>query len=99
MIRYGRVSGHTNLVGSELVHNHFIHVELKEARRRRSLHEDRFYSGKMIAEIYLREQQLAIFIASGNTEGVPCTIRRRSDVGGKLVDVEDIEEENKHALA
>jgi hypothetical protein len=99
MISYGRVSGQSKLVGSELSHSHYMRLTISEAKQYRNLHEDRFHEHKEIVKINLTEQQWATFISSPNTSGVPCTIRYRPDSSAKLTEMPPVEEENKHELA
>lgn len=98
MISYGRVNGRTKLVGSELQHQNFIHLEIETAKKWRNHHSDKFYADKTVVEIYLTEQQWATFISSPNTSGVPCTFRRKP-ASNEFIQIPSLEEEDKHELA
>lgn len=99
MIRYGRISGHATLVGSDLKHQHFMGIEISTAVKNRNLSEDVFYSRSPILKINMSEHQWASFIASPNTGGVACTIDRRPDPEAKMIGIAPPEEDNKHDLA
>ncbi len=100
-IRCGRRQGHARLVGSELVHQHYVTLEICRAHKYRSLHEDRFMGGVTpLVEVNLSEHQWASFVASMNMgSGVPCTITYGPPDGAKGEQKPGIVEPNKHDLA
>lgn len=74
MIRAARVTGGTSLFQSDLMHQHFVIVEISRASRKRDLNSDWVHSGEELIEVAMSEAQWASFVSSMNTSGVPCTI-------------------------
>jgi hypothetical protein len=62
------------LFQSDLQHREYIRVEVHEGTRSRDLKHDWVYPGKRVCEFSMSMSQFASFVASGGTEGVPCTI-------------------------
>ncbi len=75
-----------NLFGSSVRHHNFITLTISQAERVRSLHSERAFSGKMIAEIRLSPVQLSELLTSINSIGVPCTLKYYRGPEGKLID-------------
>lgn len=78
MIGAQRVYGHVDdLYGSDLDHNGFIRITLKESYKTRTLNHDHYFGGKTLFEIDMTPSQFAEFITSLNIgDGIPCTLRR-----------------------
>jgi hypothetical protein len=73
-----RASGAGYLFGSDALHHHFVHIEVRHAELRRHLSHDWISSGggKPVTEIWMTEAQWARFVSSfGDGTGTPCTIR------------------------
>lgn len=99
-IRCGRVSGHTRLFGSELVHQHYVSVQICRATKTRSLHDDRIFGHRPFVEINMSEHQWASFVSSMNMgSGVPCTITDGPPDGTQIEAKPGLIEPNKHDLA
>jgi hypothetical protein len=62
------------LFQSDVRHSEFVQLAVHEATRKRDLKHDWVHPGKVVCEISLSMSQFASFVASGGTEGVPCTI-------------------------
>lgn len=70
-----RVSGHTNLYGSEFVHNNFISIRINRSKTSRSLSRDWMQPKEELIEVMLSEAQWATFVSSMNIGGgVGCTL-------------------------
>jgi hypothetical protein len=70
----------TYLFDSDMRHQHYVVVTLRQARRTRDLNHDRIMADSRlpIVEVAMSEAQWASFVSSMNTgDGVPCTIERR----------------------
>jgi len=79
---FHRVSGGNRpLYGSDLKHGNTIQFTLESSSCRQDLGRNWFGGGDMIAEIEFSQVQFAELLTSMNTEGVPCTIRYRADMG------------------
>ena len=84
---YGRAVFHrTNggdrpLYGSDLKHGNTIQFTLESSSCRQDLGRNWFGGGEMIAEVEFSQIQFAELLTNMNTEGVPCTIRYRADMG------------------
>lgn len=59
---------------SDLRHPEYIRITVNEATRKRDLARDWVHPGKEVCEVSMSMAQFASFVASGGTEGVPCTI-------------------------
>jgi hypothetical protein len=82
-ISVSRVSGDSNLYGSEFRHQHFMMIRIHESEEHRGLSYTRYHERKLVAEVALSESQYATMISSPNQgSGVPCTLY---SVGGKTV--------------
>lgn len=77
MVSFGRVTGGDNvLFGSSIKHNDRIRLTIKHGEQDRTLHEDRYYGRKRIAEVEMSYSQFAECIGAMNVgDGVPCTIQ------------------------
>jgi hypothetical protein len=74
-IRAGRVTGRTNLYGSDFSHHNFISISIKRSALHRNLHTDWYHGGEELIEVDLSEAQWATFVSAMNIgDGVPCTI-------------------------
>lgn len=62
------------LFQSDLRHPEYIRLTVREAARKRDLKHDWVHPEKMVCEVSMSMAQFASFVASGGTEGVPCTI-------------------------
>jgi hypothetical protein len=72
-----RVSGRTNLYGSDFSHNSYVVVRIHPSELHRSLSRDSHFAGvRPIAEVAMSEAQWATFVSSFNMGGVPCTIQQ-----------------------
>lgn len=101
MLGASRVTGKMRLVGSDLVHHHFISVRLVRATKTRSLSTD-WWHGEIspIVEVYMSEAQWASFVSSMNIgSGVPCTLHRGPQAGATIVDYPPVKEKSRHELA
>jgi hypothetical protein len=66
------------LFDSDVRHQHYVVVQVSEAGRNRSLHQDRVRDGKKIVEFSMSEAQWASFVSSMNSgTGVPATLNFR----------------------
>lgn len=74
-ISAGRVSGSTNLFGSEFRHHNYISIKINKACMFRSLSRDWPFAREEIIEVNMSEAQWATFISSLNTSGTRCTLR------------------------
>ena len=85
MISWGRSSGKDiSLFGSELNHDHLIHITVSGASRVRDLNKDRYHDEDVVVDLHMSAAQFSEFITTPNTTGVPCTIRHRIDHDGLL---------------
>lgn len=67
--------GEFYLFGSRLKHNDTITLQISEGESERSLKDDRYLDGKLLATVRLSEVQWASLICSLSTgPGVPCTL-------------------------
>jgi hypothetical protein len=84
---YGRAVFHRTsgsdrpLYGSDLKHGNTIQFTLESSSCRQDLGRNWFGGGDMIAEVEFSQIQFAELLTNMNTEGVPCTIRYRADMG------------------
>lgn len=62
------------LFQSDLQHQEYIRITVHEATRKRDLKHDWVHARRMVCEVSMSMAQFASFVASGGTEGVPCTI-------------------------
>ena len=77
-ITVGRISGQTHLFGSDVKHQHFVEISIREGEVRRHLSMNWYSGRKKIVSVWLTEMQWAQFVSSFNQgEGTPCTIRDR----------------------
>lgn len=74
-IRLSRPSGHHNLFGSAVVHQHAINLEITYATMRRHNNSDWLLQGKSIIEVTLSEAQFAQCITGVGGLPTPVTIR------------------------
>lgn len=74
------------LFGTDIETRSPIRLTISEAEQTRSLCRNRFFARKSIVEIELSPLQWAEFLTSGNTSGVPCTLRYVN--GEKMPEVE-----------
>ena len=84
---YGRAvfrrtnGGNRPLYGSDLKHGNTIQFTLESSSCMQDLGRNWFGGGDMIAEVEFSQVQFAELLTNMNTEGVPCTIRYRADMG------------------
>lgn len=72
-----RVSGNTELYGSEFKHQHVIGITLTRSKQVRNLSNDWFFPQEELFKLYMSEAQFASFITGmGLGSGSPCTIAR-----------------------
>ena len=78
-----RVSGHTNLYGSDFDHQHYVTISIHKSELHRGLSRDWHFAREEYIEVSLSEAQWATFVSSMNVgSGVPCTLNHH---GGKGV--------------
>jgi hypothetical protein len=83
MIGASRVSGHTNLFGSDFHHNNYMVVRIKGAEFHRSLNRDWHMGRESYIEVAMTESQWATFVSAPNIgDGTPCTLTQH---GGKRI--------------
>lgn len=81
-IMVSRVSGITNLYGSDFKHHSYVVIRIARSELHRSLSRDWFHSRERLIEVALSEAQWATFVSAFNVgEGVPCTIERINNTG------------------
>lgn len=79
---FHRVSGgNRSLYGSDLKHGNTIQFTLESSSCKQDLGRNWFGGGDMIAEVEFSQVQFAELLTNMNTEGVPCTIKYRADMG------------------
>lgn len=72
-----RMSGHTELYGSEFKHQHVISITLTRSKQVRNLSNNWFFPQEELFKVYMSEAQFASFVTSmGLGGGSPCTIAR-----------------------
>ena len=77
MISWSRLSGGARpMFGTEIKTSNPIRLEICHAEECRDLSKNWCFPRKQIIEIELSPIQWAEFLTSGNTSGVPCTIKR-----------------------
>ena len=77
MVSLNSRSGNHPLFGVDYPTGHSLTLKVHRAVFERSLHRTHLYERESIIEIELSEVQWARLVASMNSTGVPCTIRRR----------------------
>ena len=82
-----------DLFGTEVKTDHPITVRICHAEEARDLCRDWFFPRKEIIEVDLSPIQWAELLTSGNTNGVPCTIRR---INGEIMSKPDASEIKEH---
>jgi hypothetical protein len=83
LIGASRVSGSTQLYGSDFTHNAYMTITIRRSNLRRSLSRDWHSGREELIEVALSEAQWATFVSAPNVgEGVPCTLQH---VQGKMV--------------
>lgn len=76
MISWSKTSGSARaLFGTEIDTANPIKLEISHAEENRELSKNWYFPKKQIVEIELSPIQWAEFLTSGNTSGVPCTIK------------------------
>jgi hypothetical protein len=77
VVEVSRLQGHATLVGSEVTHQHFFLIKIKEAECVENYGERTFYSrNNSLVEIFLTPNQFVDMITNvGMACGTPCTIR------------------------
>lgn len=73
MISVSRVSGRTNLFGSDFEHQNYVVITINDADLHRDLSRDWVFPRKQVIEVAMSEAQWATFVSSFNSGGVPCT--------------------------
>ena len=75
-ISASRVSGQTNLYGSDFSHQNYVTITLSASEVDRHLSNDWHHGKNELFEVALSEAQWATFVSSMNVgSGVPCTIQ------------------------
>lgn len=82
-IGISRVSGHADLFGSYVGHQHYISLHINPATMHRDAYSERIHGGiDRYIEVAMSEAQWAALIGSANVgSGVPCTLQHLSDPG------------------
>lgn len=74
-IRASRVSGHTTLNDSEIVHGEYVQITVNTTTRRRNLNRDWWHSRDRIIQIDMSLAQWGAFVSSfGDGGGIPVTL-------------------------
>lgn len=74
-IAASRVSGATNLYGSDFVHHNFIEITLRRSELNRDLSHDWHFATDELISVRLSEAQWATFVSTLNGgRGIPCTL-------------------------
>jgi len=74
-ISASRVSGATNLYGSDFTHQHYVSITIQSSELCRDLNRDRYHPTKRLVQVSMSLAQWATFISSMNVAaGSPCTI-------------------------
>lgn len=82
-IGISRVTGRTNLYGSDFQHQHYITITICRSDLHRHLNRDWNFGQDELIKVALSEAQWATFVSSPNIgSGVPCTLTR---LNGQLV--------------
>lgn len=77
-----RVSGGTNLYGSDFTHQRSVEINLHKSELHRSLSSDWYYQAEKILSLSMTEAQWATFVSSiGVGGGVPCTVDYMQGIG------------------
>ena len=77
MVSWSRLSGGARpMFGTEIKTSNPIRLEICHAKECRDLSKNWYFPRKQIVEIEFSPIQWAEFLTSGNTSGVPCTIKR-----------------------
>lgn len=80
MVSWSRLSGGARpMFGTEIKTSNPIRLEICHAEECRDLSKNWYFPRKRIVEIELSPIQWAEFLTSGNTSGVPCTIKQIND--------------------
>jgi hypothetical protein len=87
MVSLHAIQGSRALFGVDYPTGHSLTLEIAECEMHRDPHHTRYYERSPIIKIELSEVQWARLVASMNSTGVPCTIRRRQS--GDYVGIED----------
>ena len=77
MISWSRIScgGVQNMFGTEIATSHPIRLEISNAKESRELSRNWHFATNKIIEVEMSPIQWAEFLTSGNTTGVPCTLK------------------------
>ena len=77
MISWSRIQCGTarNLFGTEITTSHPIRLEISNAAESRELSKNWHFARNKIIEVEMSPIQWAEFLTSGNTSGVPCTLK------------------------
>lgn len=74
-IGVARVSGKTNLYGSDFEHNGFITLTIATSKLERDLSSDWYFDDQQLIKVAMSESQWATLVSSLNVgSGVPCTL-------------------------
>lgn len=74
MVSISRVSGNTNLNGSNIQHQHFFRLTVNTAKKSEDAYSTCWYSDDRIVELSLSGNQLIDMFTQMNTQGIPCTL-------------------------
>ncbi len=81
-VSVSRVSGRTNLYGSDFGHSSYVTLTINQSELHRNLSNDWFFARDQVVEITLSEAQWATLVSAfGVGGGVPCTLTWLRDVG------------------
>lgn len=97
MIQLHNSQGRRPLFGVDYPTGNSLSLKITTGRLMQKPTGDWYYSDKEIIAVELSEVQWARLVASVNTTGVPCTIRRRIGDDGKYVMVDDPPEHMRDA--
>lgn len=76
VISASRISGRTNLAGSNVGHDGFMRVTIKLAEHNSSPYHDSWHGRQIVAELDLSESQWVALVSRTNVgDGTPCTLR------------------------
>lgn len=83
LIEASRVSGNTNLYGSDFTNQHYMTISIHRSELNRSLSRDWPFAREELIEVSLSEAQWATFVSTPNNgSGVQCTLSRYQ---GKMI--------------
>lgn len=81
LIRVNRCQGSQQHFGSDVDASTSMRLTISEANVTHNLGRSWYHDNKMVTEVNMTAVQYAEMISSPNTQGVPCTITYRNDIG------------------